>query len=63
MIGAAFRMGIVDGPTEVHRAVLGRQILKRVEPVEGLLPSDHVPTLLKAAYEKYGEYFAEDPQR
>jgi acyl-CoA dehydrogenase len=63
MIGAAFRMGIVDGPTEVHRAVLGKQILKRVEPVEGLLPSDHVPTLLKAAYEKYGEYFAEDPVR
>jgi len=56
-------MGIVDGPTEVHRAVLGKQILKRVEPVEGLLPSDHVPTLLKAAYEKYGEYFAQDPVR
>ena len=58
MIGAAFRMGIVDGPTEVHRATLGRQILKQAmpSPGDGRFPSDHVPPLLEKAYEKYGEY-------
>ncbi len=57
MIGAAFRMGIVDGPTELHRATVGRQVLKRSEPAPGRFPSDHVPPLLEKALEKYGSYF------
>jgi acyl-CoA dehydrogenase len=50
-------MGIVDGPTEVHRATLGRQILKRTAPAPGRFPSEHVPPLLEAALAKYGDYF------
>ncbi|MDB5575573.1 MAG: acyl-CoA dehydrogenase family er 10-like [Bradyrhizobium sp.] len=57
MIGAAFRMGIVDGPTELHRATLGRQILKQTQPAPGRFPSDHVPALLEKALAKYGSYF------
>ena len=55
MISGAFRMGIVDGPTEVHRATLGRQILKRTPPARGRFPTDHVPELLKASLTKYGD--------
>jgi acyl-CoA dehydrogenase len=55
MIGAAFRMGIVDGPTELHRATLGRQILKLSRPAPGRFPSDHIPQLLERARAKYGE--------
>jgi acyl-CoA dehydrogenase len=55
MIGAAFRMGIVDGPTELHRATLGRQILKHTAPAPGRFPSDHIPPLLEKARKKYGE--------
>ena len=57
MIGAAFRMAIVDGPTELHRATLGRQILKRTAPAAGRFPSDHVPPLLEKALARYGDYF------
>ena len=61
MIGAAFRMGIVDGPTELHRAVLGRQVLKHVKPAEGLFPSEHLPPILEAAWKKYESYLGPRP--
>jgi len=55
MLSGAFRMGIVDGPTEVHRAVLGRQVLKRTPPAPGRFPTDHIPELLRRSIEKYGD--------
>jgi acyl-CoA dehydrogenase len=62
MIGAAFRMGIVDGPTELHRATLGRQILKRTPPAAGRFPTDHLPPLLDRAWAKYGKWLGPRPQ-
>jgi acyl-CoA dehydrogenase len=53
MWAAAPIMGLVDGPTEVHRTTVARQILKRYEPVEGLWPSAHLPTRREAAREKF----------
>jgi len=53
---AAPIMGLVDGPTEVHRTTVGRQILKRYQPVEGLWPSQHTPTRVAAAREKFAQY-------
>ncbi len=44
MWSAAPIMGLVDGPTEVHRTTVARQVLKRYQPVEGLWPSAHLPT-------------------
>jgi acyl-CoA dehydrogenase len=55
MVSSAFRMAIVDGPTEVHRATLGRQILKRAPKASGRFPTDHVPELLKQSIAKYGD--------
>ena len=37
-------MGLVDGPTEVHRTTVARQVLKEYQPVDGLWPSQHLPT-------------------
>lgn len=48
-------MGIVDGPTEVHKIVLAREVLKEYAPVEGPWPSAHVPTRREAARIKYAE--------
>jgi len=48
-------MGIVDGPTEVHKIVLAREILAGYEPVAGPWPSAHVPTRREAARLKYAE--------
>jgi acyl-CoA dehydrogenase len=51
MIGAEV-MGVADGPTEVHKITLARQVLKGYQPVEGLWPSAHVPTKRAAARER-----------
>ena len=52
---AGVTLGIADGPTEVHKDTLARQILKGYEPAEGLFPSDHLPTRRAAAEQKYAE--------
>jgi len=42
-----------DGPDEVHRGSVARQILRGYEPNEGPFPSQHVPTRREAAREKF----------
>jgi len=53
--GAAV-MGLVDGPTEVHRVTVARQILKRYHPNHGTWPSEWIPAKMEAAREKFAEY-------
>ena len=49
-------MGLVDGPTEVHRTTVARQVLKGYTPVEGLWPSQHLPGRVAAAREKFAAH-------
>jgi acyl-CoA dehydrogenase len=49
-------MGLVDGPTEVHRETVARQVLKEYAPVESLWPSQHVPTRILAARDKFADH-------
>src|SRR5439155_4565017 len=35
---------IYDGPDEVHRVTVARQVLKQYKPHDGLWPSEHIPT-------------------
>jgi len=42
LIRRAASMGVADGPTEVHRINVARQLLKKVKPHAGLFPSEHV---------------------
>lgn len=51
----AFRLGIVDGPTEVHKVTLARQVLRDYSPYEGLFPPGHLPVVRAAAREKYAD--------
>ncbi len=51
MYRAARAARIYDGPDEVHRVTVARQILKRYEPVE--VPSEHIPTRRDAARVKF----------
>ncbi|XVQ14411.1 acyl-CoA dehydrogenase family protein [Spirillospora sp. CA-255316] len=53
MLLSSQAMGIADGPTEVHKITVARQILRDYEPVEGLWPSGHLPTRREAARERY----------
>jgi len=55
MMNAAQVMAIADGPTEVHKITLATQLLKQYQPVEGLWPSGHLPTLRAAAREKFAD--------
>ena len=49
-------MGLVDGPTEVHRTTVARQVLKEYTPVEGLWPSQHLPGRVAAARDKFAAH-------
>ena len=48
-------LGIADGPTEVHKLTLARQLLKSYEPVEGLWPTGHLPTRRAAAQARFAD--------
>jgi acyl-CoA dehydrogenase len=48
----AAMMGIMDGPTEVHRVTVARQVLKGRRPAPDGWPSEHVPRKVAAARAK-----------
>jgi acyl-CoA dehydrogenase len=56
MIMGAAVMGIADGPTEVHKVTVARQVLRGYSPSDDLWPSEHIPRRLALAREKYAEY-------
>jgi acyl-CoA dehydrogenase len=49
-------MGLVDGPSEVHRVTVARQVLKQYQAAPGLWPTEHLPEKIAAAREKFAEY-------
>ncbi|HUR76959.1 MAG TPA: acyl-CoA dehydrogenase family protein [Acidimicrobiales bacterium] len=53
MIHAAGVMGLADGPTEVHKITIARQVLRDHRPAEGLWPSAWIPGKIDAAKQKY----------
>jgi acyl-CoA dehydrogenase len=55
MLLAGVTLGIADGPTEVHKDTLARQVLKQYPPTDGLFPTDHLPTRREAARAKYAD--------
>jgi acyl-CoA dehydrogenase len=54
MIGAE-ALALADGPTEVHKETLARQLLKQYQPVDGLFPSEHIPTMRDAARARFAD--------
>jgi acyl-CoA dehydrogenase len=59
MVTGAFVMGIADGPTEVHKVTVAKQVLKDYRPDNDLFPSYHLPKLREAARDKYAEELEE----
>ena len=51
----SFRLGIVDGPTEVHKVTVARQVLRDYTPYDGLFPPGHLPAVKAQARAKYAE--------
>ncbi len=53
---AAPIMGLADGPTEIHKVTVARQVLRDHQGIEGLWPTEHKPTRLAAARHKLAEF-------
>jgi acyl-CoA dehydrogenase len=52
LVNRSFQMGLADGPTEVHKITVARQLLREYEPCADLFPAYHLPTAEAAAREK-----------
>jgi acyl-CoA dehydrogenase len=52
MLVTAEALGIVDGPSEVHKITLARQVLRNYEPNDSLFPSGHLPTMRADAFSR-----------
>lgn len=59
MVIGSYVMGIADGPTEVHKVTLAKQILRDYRPDNDLFPSYHLPKLREAAAARYADLLAE----
>ena len=53
LVTGAAVMGLADGPTEVHKVTVAKQVLRDYEPVEGMWPSGWLPGREAAAREKF----------
>jgi acyl-CoA dehydrogenase len=55
MIHGASVMGIADGPTEVHKITVARQLLKDYRPTTDMWPTQWIPGKLDAAKAKFAD--------
>ncbi len=54
----SFHMGLADGPTEVHKVAVARELLKRSTAATGMFPTGHLPARRAAAEARYAEVIA-----
>jgi acyl-CoA dehydrogenase len=55
LLGASI-MGLADGPTEVHKVTVARQVLRDHKATDDLWPTEHLPKKLAAAQAKLAEH-------
>jgi acyl-CoA dehydrogenase len=56
MILGASVLGLADGPTEVHKVTVARQVLRDHSPSDDLWPTEHLPKKIAAAKAKFAEH-------
>lgn len=50
---ASYYLGLADGPTEVHKVTVAREVLAGYTPTDDLFPSYHLPRVQAAARDRY----------
>jgi len=55
MVTSALVMGIADGPTEVHKVTVAKQVLADYHPSNELFPAYHIPNQRAAAAERFAD--------
>ncbi len=53
MVIESFHMGLADGPTEVHKVTVARQVLSEYQPTDGMFPTRHIPARREEAIARY----------
>jgi acyl-CoA dehydrogenase len=56
MIHGAGVMGLADGPTEVHKVTVARQVLRDYKPSDDLWPTEWIPKKMDSARAKLAQY-------
>jgi acyl-CoA dehydrogenase len=56
LYNAASWLALADGPSEVHKITLARQVLRDYQAGHELWPSEHLPTRREAAVAKLAEF-------
>ncbi len=56
MIHSAGVMGLADGPTEVHKVTVARQVLRNHRPSDNRWPTERIPKKVEAAKATFADY-------
>jgi len=51
----SFHMALADGPTEVHKVTVARQVLRDHNGTNGMFPTRHIPALREEAIKRYAD--------
>ncbi len=56
----SYHVGLADGPTEVHKVTVAREVLKEYQPCDTMFPDYTLYAREERAYELYGEHLGDD---